>query len=139
MPKPSLTEQENLLAMPAEDYMNAQQTDFFLRLLEYDRAQVLAHIDALRAELQRSEEHGDEADKAIREEELRLLFRQIDRESRLLPKFDAAIQRIHNGEYGYCRDTGDPIGVARLLLRPTAELSIDAKIKQEKVEAQYRK
>ncbi len=49
------------------------------------------------------------------------------------------MQRIHHGEYGYCRDTGDPIGLARLLLRPTAELSIDAKIKQERVEAQYRK
>lgn len=107
--------------------------------MRHERQELLEHIDYLKTQLQRSEQQGDEADKAIREEELRFLFRQIDRESRLLPKIDAAVQRIHQGEYGYCRETGDPIGLARLLLRPTAELSIDAKIKQERVEAQYRK
>ncbi|MDF7649095.1 RNA polymerase-binding protein DksA [Candidatus Pantoea formicae] len=139
MTKPTAGEQQNLLSMPPEEYMNAHQSDFFLRLLRHERQELLEHIDYLKAQLQRSEQQGDEADKAIREEELRLLFRQIDRESRLLPKIDAAVQRIHQGEYGYCRETGDPIGLARLLLRPTAELSIDAKIKQERVEAQYRK
>jgi DnaK suppressor protein len=139
MTKPTAAEQQNLLSMLPEEYMNAHQSDFFLRLLRHERQELLEHIDYLKAQLQRSEQQGDEADKAIREEELRLLFRQIDRESRLLPKIDAAVQRIHQGEYGYCRETGDPIGLARLLLRPTAELSIDAKIKQERVEAQYRK
>lgn len=139
MTKPSLSEQQNLLRMPPEDYMNAEQTAFFLRLLQHERDELISHIDYLKAQLQRSEQQGDEADKAIREEELRLLFRQIDRESRLLPKIDAAVQRIHRGEYGYCLLSGDPIGLQRLLLRPTAELSIDAKIKQEKIEAQYRK
>ena len=119
--------------------MNSQQLEFFLRLLSHERSELIAHIDYLKTQLERSEQHGDEADKALREEELRLLFRQIDRESRLVPKFDAALQRVKNGEYGYCRETGEPIGLARLLLRPTAELSIDAKIKQEMVEAQYRK
>jgi len=132
-------EQKALLAMPPEDYMNSQQRDFFLRLLNHERGELITHIDYLKSQLERSEQQGDEADKALREEELRLLFRQIDRESRLVPKFDAALQRIKNGEYGFCRETGEPIGLARLLLRPTAELSIDAKIKQEMVEAQYRK
>lgn len=139
MTKPTAAEQQNLLSMPPEAYMNALQSDFFLRLLRFERQELLDHIDYLKSQLQRSEQQGDEVDKAIREEELRLLFRQIDRESRLLPKIDAAMQRILHGEYGYCRETGDPIGLARLLLRPTAELSIDAKIKQERVEAQYRK
>ena len=132
-------EQKALLAMPPEDYMNPQQRDFFLRLLNHERGELITHIDYLKSQLERSEQQGDEADKALREEELRLLFRQIDRESRLVPKFDAALQRIKNGEFGFCRETGEPIGLARLLLRPTAELSIDAKIKQEMVEAQYRK
>lgn len=139
MTKPTAAEQQNLLSMPPEAYMNAHQSDFFLRLLRFERQELLDHIDYLKTQLQRNEQQGDEADKAIREEELRLLFRQIDRESRLIPKIAAAMQRIHQGEYGFCRETGDPIGLARLLLRPTAELSIDAKIKQERVEAQYRK
>lgn len=139
MTKPTPQEQQRILMMPADEYMNDLQTDFFSRLLRHERSELIGHINYLRTQLERSEQHGDEADKAVREEELRLLFRQIDRESRLVPKFDAALQRLNNGEYGYCRETGDPIGLARLILRPTAELSIDAKIKQEKVEAQYRK
>lgn len=139
MTKPTASEQKKILAMSTDKYMNDEQADFFKRLLHHERCELIDHISYLRNQLERSEQHGDEADKAIREEELRLLFRQIDRESRLLPKFDAALQRIREGEYGFCRETGEPIGVARLILRPTAELSIDAKIKQEKVEAQYRK
>ena len=62
----------------------------------------------------------------------------MDRESRLLPKIDAALARLQNGEYGYCRETGEPIGLARLLLRPT-ELSIEAKTAQEMREPHMRK
>ncbi|WP_226569605.1 RNA polymerase-binding protein DksA [Mangrovibacter yixingensis] len=139
MTKPSNAEFQSLLAMPPEDYMNSWQTQFFQRLLQHERQALIESIAELKSQLQHSEQQGDEADKAIREEELRLLFRQIDRESRLLPKFDAALKRLAQGEYGYCLQTGEPIGLPRLLLRPTAELSIDAKMKQEKVEAQYRK
>lgn len=67
------------------------------------------------------------------------MFRQLDRESRLLPKIDAALARLQNGEYGYCRETGEPIGLARLMLRPTAELSIEAKTAQEMREPHMRK
>ena len=74
----------------------------------------------------------------LRAKDLRLLFRQLDRESRLLPKIDAALARLQNGEYGYCRETGEPIGLARLL-RPTAELSIEAKTAQEMREPHMRK
>lgn len=133
------SEAERIVAMPAEDYMNALQQDYFRRLLQGERALLLAHIDVLGAEIKRSEQQGDEGDKAAREEELRLLFRQIDRESRLLPKIDAALQRLRDGEYGYCRATGEPIGLRRLMLRPTAELSVEAKMTQERKEAQYRK
>lgn len=139
MNRPSMSEQQGLLPMPPDEYMNAQQLDFFNRLLLHERETLLNHIEYLKTQLKQGEQHSDEADKAMREEELRLLFRQIDRESRLVPKFDAALQRMKSGEYGYCRETGDPIGIARLLLRPTAELSIDAKARQEIVEAQYRK
>ncbi|MEE3641557.1 MULTISPECIES: RNA polymerase-binding protein DksA [unclassified Brenneria] len=130
MPK-SAQEELQLLAMPSEAYMNQQQLDFFKSRLDKERIALLNHIDELKGNLQFNERQGDDGDKATREEEQRMLFRQIDRESRLLPKIDAALQRIRTGEYGYCLETGDPIGLRRLLLRPTAELSIDAKETQE--------
>lgn len=133
MPKSSQIQDEELkiLAMSEDDYMNQQQLDFFKDRLINERISLLNHIEELKGAIQFSEQYGDDGDKATREEELRMLFRQIDRESRLLPKIDAALQRIRTGEYGYCTETGDPIGLRRLLLRPTAELSIDAKETQE--------
>ncbi|WP_123330763.1 TraR/DksA C4-type zinc finger protein [Erwinia sp. JUb26] len=125
--------------MSPADYMNPQQLAFFQLRLQQDKQELLAHIDQLKAGLQWGDNQGDEADKALREEELRLLLRQIDRESRLLPKIDAALLRIRKGEYGYCLESGDPIGLPRLLLRPTAELSIDVKMTHEMKEAAWRK
>lgn len=93
----------------------------------------------MKRDIDSGEVSGDEADKAAREEDLRLLFRQLDRESRLLPKISAALTRLYNGDYGYCRESGEPIGLARLLLRPTAELSIEAKTAQEMREPHLRK
>ena len=71
----------------------------------------------------------------------RAFFRQLlqDERQKLLPKIDAALARLQNGEYGYCRETGEPIGLARLMLRPTAELSIEAKTAQEMREPHMRK
>ena len=139
MVKPTSIEREQILAMSPENYMNPVQKDFFRRLIRYERQDVINHIEQMKQQLQDNPETGDEGDIALREEYLRLIFRQIDRESRLLPKYDAALMRLETGEYGFCRDTGEPIGLQRLLLRPTAELSIEAKTKEEKVEVQYRK
>lgn len=139
MPAKKQTEEQKILAMKPEHYMNTQQQAFFRQRLEQEKQALLLHIAELKQGLQGGDNHGDEADKALREEELRLLFRQIDRESRLLPKIDAALIRLRNGEYGYCLESGDPIGLPRLLLRPTAELSIDAKAAQEIRELGYRK
>ncbi|WP_060446571.1 TraR/DksA C4-type zinc finger protein, partial [Serratia marcescens] len=110
----TLPDAQQLLAMPDSDYMNSVQRAFFRQLLQDERQKLLLHIDELKKEIDGGEATGDEADKAAREEDLRLLFRQLDRESRLLPKIDAALARLQNGEYGYCRETGEPIGLARL-------------------------
>ena len=139
MTKPTTAEKLQILAMSAGDYMNPEQRDFFRRLIRHERREVIDHIEQMKMQLREQPETGDEADIAIREEQLRLIFRQIDRESRLLPKYDAALSRLERGEYGFCRETGEPIGLQRLFLRPTAELSIEAKTKEEKVEVQYRK
>ncbi|PWC18307.1 RNA polymerase-binding protein DksA [Brenneria roseae subsp. roseae] len=139
MPKTTQKEELQILAMPKEDYMNQTQLAFFKQRLVDERITLLNHIDELKDSIQLGEQRGDEGDKSMREEELRMLFRQIDRESRLLPKIDAALQRISKGEYGYCRETGEPIGLPRLLLRPTADLSIDAKETQEIKESLHRR
>ncbi|MFK3840811.1 TraR/DksA C4-type zinc finger protein [Serratia sp. NPDC087055] len=135
----TLLNPQQLLAMPESDYMNPEQRAFFRQRLLDDQQKLLQHIDALKRDIDSGEVSGDEADKAAREEDLRLLFRQLDRESRLLPKISAALTRLYNGEYGYCRESGEPIGLARLLLRPTAELSIEAKTAQEMREPHLRK
>lgn len=135
----SMLNQQQLLAMPESDYMNPAQRAFFRQRLLEEQQKLLQHIDALKRDIDSGEVSGDEADKAAREEDLRLLFRQLDRESRLLPKISAALARLYNGDYGYCRESGEPIGLARLLLRPTAELSIEAKTAQEMREPHLRK
>jgi DnaK suppressor protein len=135
----TLLNQQQLLAMPESDYMNPAQRAFFRQRLQDEQQKLLQHIEALKRDIDGGEVSGDEADKAAREEDLRLLFRQLDRESRLLPKISEALTRLHNGEYGYCRESGEPIGLARLLLRPTAELSIEAKTAQEMREPHLRK
>ncbi|MGL9750899.1 MAG: RNA polymerase-binding protein DksA [Symbiopectobacterium sp.] len=132
-------DEQTLLAMSETDYMNSAQRDFFRRRLETERQAILAHIGELKGEIYRYDTNGDDVDKAAHEEEQRMLFRQIDRESRLLPKVDDALRRIEMGDYGYCIETGEPIGLRRLLLRPTAERCIDAKQTQEQREPQYRK
>ena len=135
----TLLNQQQLLAMPESDYMNPAPRAFFRQRLLDEQQNLLQHIDALKRDIDGGEVSGDEADKAAREEDLRLLFRQLDRESRLLPKISAALTRLYNGDYGYCRESGEPIGLARLLLRPTAELSIEAKTAQEMREPHLRK
>ena len=90
----TLPDAQQLLAMPDSDYMNSVQRAFFRQLLQDERQKLLLHIDELKKAIDSGEATGDEADKAAREEELRLLFRQLDRESRLLPKIDAALARL---------------------------------------------
>ena len=81
---------------------------------------------------------ADELDKAALEEERRLQLRFLDRQSKLLPKIGEAIKRLDTGEFGYCEVTGEPIGVRRLLARPTATLCAEEKMRQERKEQNFR-
>ena len=85
-----------------------------------------------------SYDFADPADRATAEEEHWLDLRLRERESLLLRKIDEALKRIVDREYGYCEKTGDPIGIPRLLARPTATVCVDIKGQDERVEAQYR-
>lgn len=116
-----------------EAYMNPKQ-------LEYFRLKLLAWRDELMQEAQETldnlrdqsyQEVGDEADRANRESEHGLELRTRDRYRKLQRKIEQALERIDDGSYGYCEDTGDPIGVKRLEARPIATLSIDAQERRE--------
>ncbi|KPQ26871.1 MAG: RNA polymerase-binding protein DksA [Marinobacter excellens HL-55] len=129
---------DEILQAPADDYMNEAQLAFFRKLLEDLRIETMESIEAAKQQLANPPEMNDEADRAAYEEESRLALRIVDRERRLLPKIEAAIKRISNGDYGYCRESGEPIGIPRLLARPTAELCAEVKTLNERKELNYR-
>lgn len=132
-----LTEEE-LLAAPEESYMNEEQLEFFRQRLLQARSEIEHDIERARAELSNGTNEADELDRATAEEERWLSLRISEREGKLLRKIDEALQRIEDGDYGYCEDTGDPIGIPRLLARPTATLSAEAKTRREQLEKTHR-
>ncbi len=133
----TLTEEE-LLNAPEEEYMSDEQLAFFRDRLLAQRADIENDIARARSELSTASNEPDELDRATAEEERWLSLRISEREGKLLRKIDEALQRIEDGEYGYCEDTGDPIGIARLLARPTATLSAEAKTRREQLEKTHR-
>ena len=118
--------------------MNEAQLEFFKNHLLELKRETISHIDEARERLADANRETDELDRALTEEENRLRLRIADRESKLLPKIDEALKRIEEGEYGWCEETGEPIGIERLLLRPTATLCAEAKARQERLERNYR-
>ncbi|MBL6718156.1 MAG: RNA polymerase-binding protein DksA [Pseudomonadales bacterium] len=132
-----LTEKQ-IRRAPKKDYMNEAQLEFFKKHLLELKRETISHIDEARQRLADANRETDELDRALTEEENRLRLRIADRESKLLPKIDEALKRIEEGEYGWCEETGEPIGIERLLLRPTATLCAEAKARQERLERNYR-
>jgi len=130
-PAADLPTEEELLAMPDSDYMNERQLAFFrdrLRQLEQD---ILSNAGETTEHLRETQFVPDPADRATIEEEHALELRTRDRERKLLKKVQQSIARIDSGEYGWCEETGEPIGIARLLARPTATLSLEAQERRE--------
>ena len=123
-----------LLKMPASAYMNAAQLAFFRVRLETLRDEMLSNAADTGATLKENENFADPNDRATVEEEHMLEQRVRDRERKLLKKINTALTRIDSGEYGWCLETGEPIGLARLMARPTAEYSIEAQERHEKLE-----
>lgn len=136
MAKKVLTAEE-ILKMPEDDYMNAQQLEFFRRRLTDLEKELRANADQTTLNLRETTVVPDPADRATIEEEHALELRTRDRERKLLKKVQAAIKRIDDGDYGYCEETGDPIGVARLMARPTATLSLEAQQRRELKQKMY--
>lgn len=115
------------------EYMNPQQLEYFRQKLIAWREELVAEAQKALVEMldETHIETGDEADRATRESEHALEMRTRDRYRKLLPKIDAALQRIKDGSYGYCEETGEPIGIARLEARPIATLSVEAQERRE--------
>ena len=125
-----MTEQD-LLAQPPTDYMNEAQQRFFRELLLALRTELQARIEGEFLALREQETNSDPADMGSAEEQRQWQLRLLEREKKLLDKIDDALELLARGEYGWCRDTGESIGLQRLLLRPTATLCIEAKEREE--------
>ena len=118
-----------------EPFMNKKQLEYFrLKLLAW-RTELLEDYNETRSHLEKGERAGsDFADMASAETNHAQELRTRDRERKLTAKIDQALERIENGTYGYCADTGNPIGLARLEARPVASLSIEAQERHEEEE-----
>lgn len=123
--------EEELLQQPAEAYMNAGQLAYFQDLLLQQRQALQDRISDEFELLKNHEVNSDPADIGSTEEARQWQLRVLAREKKLLDKIDEALERLARGEYGWCAETGEAIGLKRLLLRPTASLSVEAKERQE--------
>ena len=121
-----------LLAMPDTEYMNDKQMAAFRLKLVTLKKDILNSAGETTEHLREDTVVvPDPADRATIEEEHALELRTRDRERKLLKKIEQSINRIDSGDYGYCDETGEPIGVGRLLARPTATLSLEAQQRRE--------
>lgn len=127
----------DLQSMQESDYMNQQQLAFFRHQLEVLRDELNENVLQTSEHLRQRDDAADPADRATQEEEHSLELRTRDRERKLLKKINAALLRIENGTFGYCEETGEPIGLARLCARPTATLCIEAQERHERRERQF--
>jgi len=135
--KPRVLTEEDLLKAPEKDYMNEAQLAFFKQRLLELRAQMLQNADDTGQHLRENEIATDPSDRATLEEEYTLELRTRDRERKLLKKVEKSLKSIEDGTYGYCEETGEPIGIPRLLARPTATLSLEAQERRERVQKLY--
>jgi DnaK suppressor protein len=132
-----LLTEEQLLKMSDTDYMNDEQRAFFRHRLQDMEKEILSNADETTEHLRETVIVPDPADRATIEEEHALELRTRDRERKLLKKVQSSISRIESGDYGYCEETGEPIGLPRLLARPTATLSLEAQQRREMKQKMY--
>lgn len=122
-----------------EPFMNPRQREYFRAKLNAWKEDILRESRETLENLQEeSQNHPDMADRASSESDRSLELRTRDRQRKLISKIDAAMKRIDDGTYGYCEETGDPIGLARLDARPIATLSLEAQEMHERREKVYR-
>jgi DnaK suppressor protein len=117
--------------MPESEYMNEKQLEFFRAQLQKQKDDLLSNAGETTEHLRETVLVPDPADRATIEEAHALELRTRDRERKLLKKVQQSIAAIDAGEYGWCEETGEPIGIPRLIARPTATLSLEAQQRRE--------
>jgi DnaK suppressor protein len=133
---PLLSEAE-VIKQAKTDYMAPEQLAFFKQKLLDLQQELRNNAGATTEHLRELSVAPDPADRATQEEEHALELRTRDRERKLLKKVDQALMRIEDGSYGWCEETGEPIGIQRLLARPTATLTIEAQERREMKQKMY--
>lgn len=130
---------EDILKMSDKDYMNETQLEYFRKKLLNLEQEILDNAKKTTQAFQEQETNyiADPSDRATIEEEYALELRSRDRERKLLQKIRKAINMIDNNEYGFCEDTGEPIGLKRLIARPTATLTIEAQERRETMQKHF--
>jgi len=126
---------------PSEDepFMNDRQREYFKQKLLAWKEEILRESRETVSHLQKeTENHADLADRASSETDRALELRTRDRQRKLISKIDQALRRVEDGSYGYCEETGEPIGLARLEARPTATMSVEAQERHERRERVHR-
>jgi len=116
---------------PAADYMSPEHLTFFREMLIENQKELIDNAGVTSEHLREHEVEPDPTDQATIEEEYALELRARDRERKLLKKIEQSLCRIDDGTYGWCEETGEPIGIPRLLARPTATLTIEAQSRRE--------
>ncbi|KZX75696.1 molecular chaperone DnaK [Oleiphilus sp. HI0009] len=129
---------ETIKLASEDEYMNDAQLAFFKALLIELHDSTRERIQEAKDQMSSPVDSADEGDRASWEEQCAISMRIVDREQKLLPKIQQSLERIRLGEYGYCIESGDPIGIPRLLLRPTAEYCADVKQAREMQEHVFR-
>ena len=132
---------QDLAYSPSEDeqFMNQRQLEYFKQKLLKWKEEILRESRETLSHLQtETENHPDVADRASSETDRALELRTRDRQRKLISKIDEALRRIEDGSYGYCEETGEPIGVARLDARPIATMSLEAQERHERRERVHR-
>lgn len=130
---------ENYHPSDDEPFMNDRQRAYFRRKLQSWKQDIIEETRMTLAELNaQSQQHADLADRATSETDRALELRARDRQRKLVAKIDAALSRLDDGSYGFCEETGEPIGLKRLDARPIATLSLEAQERHERRERVYR-
>jgi DnaK suppressor protein len=134
-----LAEKPNYHPSEDEEFMNERQLEYFKQKLNDWKEDILRESRETLVHLQaETENHPDLADRATSETDRALELRTRDRQRKLISKIDDALRRIEDNSYGYCEETGEPIGVARLDARPIATLSLEAQERHERRERVHR-
>lgn len=135
--KTSHPPRKSIQDVPPGEYMCQEQLIFFRDILEGEKLNLLGNARQTLASMLNIKADPDPSDRASSEEKFILEFRVRDRERKLLKKIDEALARIDTGDYGWCQETGEPIGIPRLLARPTATLCLEAQERHELLNRQY--